>query len=37
MSLEVIMEELGQSLLELIGGMGAAIIIVGLLSYVTSF
>lgn len=37
MSLEVIMEELGQALLEIIGGIGAATILIWLLSYVTGF
>ncbi len=37
MSFELIMEELGQSLLGIIGGVGAAAILIWLLSYVTGF
>lgn len=37
MSLETVMEELGQSLLGLIGGALAVTMVMGLLSYVTGF
>jgi hypothetical protein len=37
MSLETIMEELGQAMLGLLGGTGAVVILIGLLSYATGF
>ena len=35
--IELIMEELGQSLLELVGGAACVVIVVGLLAFVTGF